>query len=197
MLLTISTSVSPATDLGFRSTSILIACTRSSSPSGSRVCFPEASVDRCTAADRRHRSRRAAVHPAGGDPRHDVRWRSDTSTIGRTWRRRSWRWRSTSCSGRRCRAAVPTVRHSPTRRSRSRCGYRWCPAAAAALLPPVQPLGYHVTATPIAARRDLPRVGRQRLPRRHAVGARPAARRARAPVRAAAGARRRQALLGR
>ena len=53
------------------------------------------------------------------------------------------------------------------------------------------------TAEPIAARRRRSRVGRQPLPRRRARRHRRAQEPARAPVRAAAGARRRQALLGR
>ena len=77
------------------------------------------------------------------------------------------------------------------RRSRS------CPAAAGPEIAHrlFEPLGWTVEATPVPARPGLPRVGRLPLRGAHAHRRRPAGRRAQPAARAAAGARRVQALL--
>ena len=87
------------------------------------------------------------------------------------------------------------------RRSRCRCGSR-CPRCPPAAAPSwsrrlFEPLGWTVDGRAGAAGRAVPRVGRLALRRLVLDGRAAARRRAAPPVRPAAGARRRQALLGR
>ena len=160
MLLTISTTHRPATDLGFLLHKHPDRAQQASLSFGTaHVFYPEANDERCTAALLLEVDPVALVRAAGA--RKPGRSTS-TSTTGPTSRPRS---SASRCRGPSARRSAGAARTGPTWRRRTcrwRPGSSRCPAAAASdiLRRLFEPLGYAVAAEPLPLDPDPPRVGR-------------------------------------